>query len=518
MKLKIARQVILFVVLVSASKSIFADTLTVLSNPLPVFSEVQPDGRMVGYSVEYATELLRFAGYQANVKPLPFARLIQEMKNGSDAIATGIVRTAERENDFFWIAPLTANVIGLYSNQLPSTDSLDKLGNTSVAVLRGDYRADLLSNHPNMVLVEVDSWRDAIHLLLAKQVDSLFFSELGIALTCKNANLDCSSLKRIHTYDLQFSYIAMQKSERNREVATKLSRAVEGFMKAKGYAHISSQWVEKLQMFSDSVEVIEGVVSLGSFDASDTKQQSLWVITNLEPLFNYRDERGNLTGYAVELVRNILFEAGLQSEILSAPWQRLIVESELKPDVLVFNLVRTAEREEKYHWLTPITQNAYSVFTYANNSLDLRKWQDMPKKSRISVLSGDFRQDLIKQQGSYPIASTSWKSALDALLTRQADYLFFSDAGLKHFCKDRIEECNKKIKKAFVYDVTTTYLAISKRGTSSERVTRLRHAANTFKQTPNYKQLVKSWLQQYAQQTPIEMHEQDGVLRLWEKQ
>jgi hypothetical protein len=46
---------------------------------------------------------------------LPFARLIKQIHKDELVVATGIGRTPEREDDFFWIAPMTANVIGVFS-------------------------------------------------------------------------------------------------------------------------------------------------------------------------------------------------------------------------------------------------------------------------------------------------------------------------------------------------------------------------------------------------------------------
>jgi ABC-type amino acid transport substrate-binding protein len=510
------RTVYLLILLVLIDTSVSAKTVTVLTHPLPVFSEVKPDGSMTGYSVDYASELLSAAGYTPNFRPLPFSRVMSELTSDTQVMATGIVRTPEREDRFFWIAPLTANVIGFYSTQQNKIEDIDNLKKPmSVAVLRDDYRSELLRGKANIKRVEVDSWQNALDLVLAKRVDSLFFSELGIALLCKKMADQCEQLHRIYTHSLQFSYMAMPKTEQNREIATALSITAQKFVKSQAFSTLSQAWVDKLQALSQSVSVVEGVVSLGKYDRSSNPSSKLWVITNLEPFFNFRDERGRLTGYTVELVRSILLEAGLQTEILSAPWQRLIIESKMKPDVLVFNLAKTPEREEKYHWITPLTENAYSVFTLKTRKT-YNNLGELPKASRVAVLAGDFRASIIEEHGLIPVATETWKEAVETFLREDAEFLFFSEPGLTHYCVGREVQCSE-VKKAFVYTTSTTYLALSKQGTSKNLVARLTDAAERFKKTEKYEELVAYWLSQAATQTPVNMHEHAGVMKLWEE-
>lgn len=119
----------------------------------------------------------------------------------------------------------------------------------------------------------------------------------------------------------------------------------------------------------------------------------------------------------------ILFEAGMQNQILSAPWQRIMVESSVKSDVLVFALARTKEREENYDWITPFTQNAYSVFTHASNESFVSSIDEIPKNATVAVLNGDFRHDILKRAGLNVIPSEDWLSTVQLFSQGKADYL-----------------------------------------------------------------------------------------------
>ncbi|WP_420935857.1 substrate-binding periplasmic protein [Alteromonas sp. A081] len=487
--------------------------MKVLSANTPVFSEFQSDGSVKGYSVDFATALLDLAGIQANVTPLPFARLIQELDTGELMLATGIGRTAEREDKYFWIAPLTANVVGLYGKKTIDLDLLTAQNKTiSVAVLRGDYRVELGRKYPQFVLHQFNTWNQAVDAVLKDRVDAVFFSDFGMAIFCQRNDMDCSTVSRQYSHNVLYSYVAMPKTDKNREYATNLVKEVGRLLKRPEYAEIKRRWLPVLEEYSPNVSEIEGVIVLGKTLVDDNSQPKPWVITNEEPLFSERNKRGELTGYAVDLVQSILVEAGIKTDILSAPWQRILIESAMKQDVLVFSLVRTVERENLFHWITPITQNAYSVFSKrGSSSTEVLSLEELPAGSRIAVLKGDFRQEIIKRAGYWAVPLESWKSAVLALDDGRADYLFFSDGGIDIICGDLGDICNS-FTKLFTYQKATTYLAVSKKGTTPELVTKLIEASMTFKQSSQYKHLTEKWLADYATRTSLSLTEDEGVI------
>ncbi|MFC3093290.1 substrate-binding periplasmic protein [Alteromonas sediminis] len=239
----------------------------------------------------------------------------------------------------------------------------------------------------------------------------------------------------------------------------------------------------------------------------------LWVITNLEPLFSEQDDRGRLTGYAVELVRLILADAGFNNNILSAPWQRILAESAEKPDVLVFSLARTPEREDQFYWITPVTQNTYAFYALQGHSNGVSSLTALPKTSRVAVLENDFRHKALEKAGIKAVPTQSWGEALQALYNGQADYLFFSDGGVNVTCANSGFDCTR-IKKAFVYQQATTYVALSKPGTNPALAERLKQAARSVKSAEQYTSLVNEWLATYAKRTALPISEENGVLIL----
>jgi hypothetical protein len=263
----------------------------------------------------------------------------------------------------------------------------------------------------------------------------------------------------------------MLKTDQNREHAIILAKAAERFIKTSSFNQLVERWLPQLQVMEANVGVTEGVITLVKIDNSQSFVNQMWVLTHLEPPFSQYDERGTPSGYAVKLVEGILNEAGMRQQILAAPWQRILVESKMKPDVLVFALARTQTREENFHWISPITQNAYSVFGHqsAQQKTSIDAIEQLPPQSLMAVQAGDFHEKIIIDAGHIAVATPTWQVALQKFLTGEANYLFFSDGGIDIICL-AIEEPCTDISSVFQFQLATTYLAVSKQGTSQQLV------------------------------------------------
>ncbi|WP_051275585.1 substrate-binding periplasmic protein [Aestuariibacter salexigens] len=240
-----------------------------------------------------------------------------------------------------------------------------------------------------------------------------------------------------------------------------------------------------------------------------------WVLTNLEPPFSQLDERGRPTGYTVELVEGILNYAGVDQMVLAAPWERILKEARVKPNVFVFALARTPERESQYHWITPITANVYGIYGRAAEN-KFRVLSDVSEFGSVAVLKGDFREAILRAADIDVKTYPTWLDAVDALVEKQVDGLFFSDFGLVLFCR-RLQKACSDLKRLYTYELVTTYLVMSKLDSSGSEVKHFQDAAKAFKATSDYQSIVDKWLTIYQQDQVGPMHEANGVVNLWSK-
>lgn len=493
-----------------------AKTINVFSSPLPVFSEKGVDGKATGYSVELARRIAKEAGYTATFFQLPFEQSQRQLHSQPFQVTTGLVRIPAREQDYHWITPINANPIRIYtrSDSVMTSNATTLQSLRSVAVLKEDYRHQLLKERYEGKIIALDSWADAITALLNDTVDGILFSEVGVNAICNRAQLDCATLRQGPVIEVFYSYIAMPKMEENTEVAERLANAAIAFKRSAGFLNLHARWLPSLSDFSANVTVAEGIVGFG-FELEDVIVDDIWVITSPEPLFSQLNSQGQPEGYAVELVEQVLQRAGIKKPILAAPWERIMRESEQKSNVIAFALTRTPEREPHLHWITPITRGIHGLFGDKAfpklNALD-----EIDKQTKIAVLAHDYRKDIAEEKGLNTFEFATWPEAVKALAEGEVDLLFGSDGALNYGCEKSAINCDK-MHRVFDYKTTTTYLTLSKPGTRIPLVERLKAAAYETKKGAFIDNWSSDW-ELFLKAQPIgPVHVEKGVVNFWQR-
>lgn len=240
-------------------------TIKVYTNPLPFFSEIDQQDNPAGYSIELARMVTEKAGYRPDIEALPWARILLTADSQLQALILGLVRTPEREDDYHWITPISRNYVAIYVAKKPafpivSFKTLDKFG--MVAVLRDDYRQQILIENDVANMVTFNTWQQALGSLVKGRVDSVFFSDLGVILTCAQAKLNCTSLQRVMLHDETVSYIAMPKQAYTDNTAMLLKAAALEIKKQPVFKEMWQTSLKKHTSIANAMELVDGVVSV----------------------------------------------------------------------------------------------------------------------------------------------------------------------------------------------------------------------------------------------------------------
>ncbi len=84
----------------------------------------------------------------------------------------------------------------------------------------------------------------------------------------------------------------------------------------------------------------------------------LTILTENYPPYNYsEDENGKVTGFTTELVEAILKETGNEHLTIELyPWKRAYVMVQKEPNILLFTMARTKERDDLFKWVGPVAE------------------------------------------------------------------------------------------------------------------------------------------------------------------
>ncbi len=151
---------------------------------------------------------------------------------------------------------------------------------------------------------------------------------------------------------------------------------------------------------------------LGMVHAAEEERAGvLQVVTEHSPPLQYA-EGGKVFGPAVDIVEAVLREAGLAWRIQAMPWARAYKTATTQPDVLIFSISRTREREPLFTWVGPIVPIRYGLYA-------LRSRQDIvvgsledAKRYLTGVVNQDVRHQYLlgqgfpegKQSGLFPVS------------------------------------------------------------------------------------------------------------------
>lgn len=110
------------------------------------------------------------------------------------------------------------------------------------------------------------------------------------------------------------------------------------------------------------------------------RAETIRIVTEeLPPYSMTRD--GKLTGMSTEVVQAVLNEVNVQASIQSMPWARAYDLALHDPNVLIYSISRTAEREGLFKWIGSIATSRWYLYSSSTHPIsltnldDARDWQ-----------------------------------------------------------------------------------------------------------------------------------------------
>lgn len=122
-------------------------------------------------------------------------------------------------------------------------------------------------------------------------------------------------------------------------------------------------------------------------------------VTEIFPPHNYM-ENGRLKGISVDVLELMWKKIGsnrTRKDILVLPWARAIKMLETHPDMVLFGMGYTREREEKFHWVGPYFVHELCLISRADDPVSIRRLDDA-RHLTIGVVRLDIgHQFLVKR-------------------------------------------------------------------------------------------------------------------------
>lgn len=219
------------------------------------------------------------------------------------------------------------------------------------------------------------------------------------------------------------------------------------------------------------------------------------IVTEQYPPFNYEQE-GIVGGVSTEILKEVLKELSIETEINVMRWSSAYRRAQRRPNVLIYSIGRTPEREDDFHWIGVVAP--FDIYFYSlskrtdiiiNNINDLKKYT-------IGVVRNDMRHQYLNEIGGFKIITyRGTLDIFDALIEEKIDLMPVAELNFPYI----VEHANnymKNFKKVFFLEELSKdglYMAFSK-NTDLNIVEDFKKALKKIKEDGLYEEIIRKYI------------------------
>lgn len=173
----------------------------------------------------------------------------------------------------------------------------------------------------------------------------------------------------------------------------------------------------------------------------------LSVITENAHSLQYQSKiTGKMQGPAATLVEKVITTAGVDFNTKVLPWARAYKEAEKTANTLIYSMVRTPEREDKFHWLGIISKPQYFLYAFKQSEFTANKDATSFKKYRIGTLLNSASYLTLKAEGfTNLVALNNAKQVFGMLRKNRVDFITANKQTFKKICQSYSSECDQMV-------------------------------------------------------------------------
>lgn len=220
-----------------------------------------------------------------------------------------------------------------------------------------------------------------------------------------------------------------------------------------------------------------------------TKAAEITVVTE-EGALQY-SENNQVSGVATDLVRAVLDKVDVDYTITIYPWSRAYAMALTKPNVLIYSMTRTPQRESQFKWVGEIIPINYSLFRLKSKPQVSPQSLEHAKKYSIGVINKGAIHKYFQQQDFPHIQPVSdIKAHVKKFVSGRVDLIALNITRLPQLCKKNIVDCQLIEPVMTLPDISTgLYLAFS-HNSDDKLVAQAQLAYTELKQDGTYQKIM----------------------------
>lgn len=225
--------------------------------------------------------------------------------------------------------------------------------------------------------------------------------------------------------------------------------------------------------------------------------QAMQAVTEDMPPYNWRDDKGEITGFSVQLLHSLLERSGLALDkkgIQLLPWARAYQKALYQPDVILFTTARIAERDKSFQWVGPIGPRTIWFWRLTKrNDVNPQSLAEA-KRWRIAVVRNSaFAQQLSLDGFESLINVTDETDKFRMLLRGRVELVTALELGAA-FHMRQLGASLSELTRLFAQDTQYDYYFAISRGTDPAKVAALQQSLDAMHLDGSFERLRQHWL------------------------
>ncbi|MGD8430342.1 MAG: transporter substrate-binding domain-containing protein [Ectothiorhodospiraceae bacterium] len=364
--------------------------MTLLTEELPPLNFTR-DGRPAGLAVEMVEEIQRRLGRHEPIQVVPWARGYATALKKPNLALFSTARSAERENLFKWVGPVTNLNFVIYKRrssplQIETLADARRVG--SIATYRNDVREQFLQERGFANLDSSSKLISGARKLLEGRVDLWIDSNISAPSVVKQLGRNPEEIEPVLTVHTDPIYIAMSRGTPD-AVVRRWQRTLEAMARDGTYERIHRRWLPHATPPRQMSKLAP---------KESVRKAPLTVLTENLPPLNFLAD-GELRGVSVDIVRELLRRLGRDDEISVVPWVRGYRRTQKESNVALFTTVRTEKREPLFQWVGPIGHSTTVLYGRRGDHPRIGTLADARKVDSIGTYRDDADEQFLRNAG-----------------------------------------------------------------------------------------------------------------------
>jgi len=339
--------------------------------------------------------------------------------NGKNRAILTVGYSAARKDEFKWAGPTSQGMYGIFSHgpsgyTYPlSLEKSKEIG--SIAVVRNWLETKTLEDLGFHNLVYYDTYEAALADFMNGTIQFIASDFFHLASSVPKGYF-MANIMTVTRYQTVYYYIAFSKDVDDAVVANCQS-AIETMIKNKSTATIMHHYLPLMP-----ADYIPGTIQL---------------FTESIPPFSYgagHDTTRYNAGSSVDIVNEIQRRTGYVNKINLSTWTDAYTTPQYLPNSAVFTTGRTAERENKFQWVGPISSGRAYFYTLASAGIDTIKTLAQAKTLLSIATPKEWNtDDFLRNNNFTNIVATAVTSqeAYNQLINGEVQALLMMDLQMK---------------------------------------------------------------------------------------